>query len=134
MTFDLAIIRLAEGLAAHASARQSVISENIANADTPGYRARDIVPFSEAYENGQPQPASFVPAMNQPGHGGVGRGAAVLEREFDSRTGADSPNRNDVSLEDQMIRSAEVRMQHDLAIGVYRKSMEILRRGLGRGR
>lgn len=134
MTFDLAIFRLAGELLAHSSARQALISENVANADTPGYRARDLAPFSETYASAGLRDSGLEPAQTRPGHGGVGRRPAALEASFDSRTGADSPNRNDVALEDQMVRAAEVRMQHDLALNVYRKSMDILRLGLGRGR
>lgn len=134
MTFDLAIFRLAGDLVAHASTRQSLIAENVANADTPGYRARDLTPFSEAYAAGRAAGSGFEPAATRPGHGGVGRQPTTLRASFDTRTGADSPNRNDVSLEDQMVRAADVRMQHDLAVNVYRKSMDILRLGLGRGR
>ena len=46
--------------------------------------------------------------------------------------GAASPNGNDVSLEDQMIRAADLRMEQELAIGVWRKSLDILRASLGR--
>lgn len=42
MDTKLSLLRLASDLAAHAATRQSVIAENIAHADTPGYRARDI--------------------------------------------------------------------------------------------
>ena len=31
-----------------------------------------------------------------------------------------------------MVRGAEVRQSHDLALGVYRKTMDILRTSLGR--
>ena len=41
--------------------------------------------------------------------------------------GAETPNGNSVSLEDQMMRAAEVRQEHDLALGVYTKTLEILR-------
>ena len=43
---NLSILNLASALAAHASARQDVIAENVAHADTPGYRARDIADFA----------------------------------------------------------------------------------------
>ena len=39
------ILSLASALAAHANVRQEVIAENVAHADTPGYRARDIADF-----------------------------------------------------------------------------------------
>lgn len=42
MELNLNILQMASQLAAHSSARQAVIAENIAQADTPGYRARDI--------------------------------------------------------------------------------------------
>ena len=37
----LEIFQLAGGVARHAASRQAVVAQNIANADTPGYRARD---------------------------------------------------------------------------------------------
>jgi flagellar basal-body rod protein FlgB len=46
--------------------------------------------------------------------------------------GAESPNGNNVSLEDQLVRASQVKGQHDLALGVYRKSLDILRMSLGR--
>ena len=46
--------------------------------------------------------------------------------------GAETPNGNTVSLEDQMLRAAEVRQQHELATGVYAKSLEILRAAVTR--
>ncbi len=110
MEFSIGILQMAGRLAEHASARQSVIAGNIANADTPGFKARDIRPFAESY--------------------------AAAEGRFEvfesSARGAESPNGNTVSLEDQMVRSAEVRMQHDLALGIYSKSLDILRAGMGR--
>ena len=49
-----------------------------------------------------------------------------------SRTAPGPPNGNTVSLEDQMMRSADARQSHDLALGVYRKTMDIMRNSLGR--
>ena len=45
---DINVLSLASALAAHASARQQVIAENVAHADTPGYRARDIADFARS--------------------------------------------------------------------------------------
>ena len=44
---SLDIFRTAAAMARHAGARQTVVAENIANADTPGYAGRDIN-FKEA--------------------------------------------------------------------------------------
>ena len=45
-------MRMARDLGAHAAQRQRVIATNVANADTPGYRARDLERFSDSYRQG----------------------------------------------------------------------------------
>jgi len=50
-----------------------------------------------------------------------------VEPREQAAMGAETPNGNSVSLEDQMMRAASVRQEHDLALGVYAKSLEILR-------
>ncbi|GIX15474.1 MAG: flagellar biosynthesis protein FlgB [Paracoccaceae bacterium] len=130
MTLDIAILRLADSLASYASVRQGVIAENIANADTPGYRARDLVPFADILA-ARAEPA-FAPAMTRPGHFNLASGNADLPLREAHAPGTASPNGNTVGLEDQMMRAAELKLQHDLALGVYAKSLAILRAGLGR--
>lgn len=120
---DLNILSLASALAHHASARQQVISENVANADTPGYRARDIRSFSELVETGP----AFEARRTRPGHIAFGAGMGGFEPERLAALGAETPNGNSVSLEDQMMRGAQVQQEHNLAIGVYSKSLSILR-------
>lgn len=120
---DLNVLSLASALAHHASARQQVISENVANADTPGYRARDIRPFSDLVETGP----AFEARQTRPGHVAFGAGIDGFEPEQVAAFGAETPNGNSVSLEDQMMRGAQVQHDHNLAIGVYSKSLSILR-------
>lgn len=125
----LSLLRMASELAAHSAARQSVIAENIANADTPGYRARDIPGFAEAMA----EPTGFAPRATRPGHMSFAEEARFEPRE-QAALGAETPNGNSVALEDQMVRAAELRTNHDMALGVYRKTMDILRDGIGKGR
>ncbi|RMF38702.1 MAG: FlgB family protein [Alphaproteobacteria bacterium] len=132
MTLDLAILRLSEHLAAYAATRQGVIAENIANADTPGYKARDLLPFAEAYAEMALQPMAAT--ATRPGHFALPAREGGPEIVFSHGPGTLSPNGNDVGLEDQMLRAAQTRMQHDLALGVYAKTLAILRTGLGRAR
>lgn len=127
---NLNILRLASNLAAHSSARQAVVAENIAHADTPGYRARDIADFSETLG----ETSAFAPRATRPGHMSFDADPRGFEVEEIAAFGAESPNGNTVSLEDQMMRSAELRQNYDLALGVYRKSMDILSTTLGRQR
>ena len=130
MDLNLSILRLASGLAAHASSRQRVIAENIAHADTPGYRARDVTEFGALLDD---QPG-FDARRTRPGHIPFGADPNGFVATEVTALGAESPNGNTVSLEDQMMRAAEVRQNHELALGVYRKSLDILRSSLGRQR
>ena len=108
MSISLDILRLAQSFAAHAATRQQAISQNIANANTPGYRARDAVSFSEFLEKSR--------------NGSVGQ----LIRT-DANPNTMSPNGNGVSLEHEMMRAIEARQSHELALGVYSTTRDILR-------
>jgi flagellar basal-body rod protein FlgB len=127
---NLTLLRLASSLAAHATARQGLVAENVAHADTPGYRARDLAGFAETLDAGP----GFTPQTTRPGHLDFGADPRGFEAQEIAAFGAETPNGNSVSLEDQMIRAAETRQSHELALGVYRKTMDILRAGIGRAR
>jgi flagellar basal-body rod protein FlgB len=126
---DINTLSLASALAAHAAARQQVLAENVAHADTPGYRARDIADFAAIVDS---QQGAFAARTTRPGHIPFGADARGFEPREQTALGAETPNGNSVSLEDQMMRSAEVRQGHEMAIGVYAKSLEILRAAVTR--
>ncbi|MER2507596.1 FlgB family protein [Amaricoccus sp.] len=128
MDLNLNVLRLASQLASHASTRQTIISENIANADTPGYHARDVDDFAATLED---RMAPFTAKTTRPQHVAFGspHGFGVHDSTV---LGAESPNGNSVSLEDQMTRAADIRQSHELAMGVYEKSLNILRASLGK--
>ncbi|MCB1369163.1 MAG: FlgB family protein [Rhodobacteraceae bacterium] len=127
MTYELSILSQAQALIRHASQRQTLVAANIANADTPGYRSRDLRPFSDTYDASAPPDAL---RRTRPGHFNAPRdmGAAGAIETGD----AAKPNGNNVSLESEMIRGAHLRGQYDMALGIYRTSLSILRTSLGR--
>lgn len=124
------LLNLASALGSYAYARQGVIARNVANADTPGYKAQDFAAFTSAADQALGRGAAL--RQTRAGHIGYRDSYAELALETRSGFGTQSPNGNTVSLEDQMIRSAEVQQQHDLAIGVYTKAIAIMRASLGR--
>lgn len=127
--FDtIEIMRIAQSMAKHASARQTLVAENIANADTPGYRARDLPSFTESYR-AQANPTEL--RATRDGHvAGLDQGPGGFRAIV---AGAEpSPNGNTVSLESEMVKSADVRHQHDMALAVYKTSLDIMRSALGR--
>lgn len=126
---DINTLSLASAVAAHAAARQQVIAENVAHADTPGYRARDIADFASIVDDNI---GAFAARTTRPGHLAFGADARGFDAREQTALGAETPNGNTVSLEDQMLRAAEVRQEHEMAIGVYSKSLEILRAAVTR--
>ncbi|MFN0114010.1 MAG: FlgB family protein [Paracoccaceae bacterium] len=120
-------MEMAGALSVHAAGRQAAIARNIANADTPGYRTTDAVPFGETYRE-----ATSGMRATRSGHLGAGDSPAGAELVDRPALGAMSPNRNNVSLEAEMVAAAEVRRENDLALAVYRSSLDILRSSLGR--
>lgn len=123
----LEITRMAQTLAAHAGQRMGVIAQNVAHADNPGYKARDLPDFAKTYAE---QHGAGL-RTTRAGHIGAG-GTRMAEAEV--LRISDSPNGNSVSLETEMVKAAEVRQQHDMALSIYRNTSDILRLALGRGR
>lgn len=123
MNEPLEVTRLARALAAHSGARLALIAENVANADTPGYRARDLPDFSEVFEKGAPSLR-----QTRPGHlPAINDSPALIEMN-----GIASLDGNTVSLETELVRAAEVRQDHAMALAIYRSTSDIVRSALGR--
>ena len=119
------------------SQRQQLISENIANASTPGYRPRDL--DTAGFERMLASASSgsrggVVLARTNPGHmtASGSSGVRVITRD-DGETTIDG---NAVVLEEQMAHAAENRMQFETGIALYQKGLELVRlasRPPGRG-
>lgn len=123
---DIPLFGMLRGRLGWLAERQRVVAENVANADTPGYAARDLA-----------EPADFAEALN--GARGVelmrtsGRhipsapGATTPFAEQLSPDSETTPDGNSVVVEEQMLRMAESRMAYDAAISFYQKSLNMLR-------
>ncbi len=129
MLENLALLDLASAMARHAATRHRVIAENVANADTPGYRARDVEDFRSTV-NKSSAALTFQPKATRPGHAGAGS-AAGAPRTVALALPA-TPDGNTVNLEDQAVRAVQTQGDHALATAVYAKAIDILRLGLGR--
>ncbi|SMX32221.1 FlgB family protein [Maliponia aquimaris] len=121
----LDVFRTAMAMARHAGQQQAYSAENIAHADTPGYRAKEMPDFASGLRDGlMGQRATRAAHLN----GGTSRSAEGVER----RQVLD-PNGNTVSLEQEMVKSVRAKSQHDRALAIYRSNLNILRASLGRG-
>ncbi len=120
------VMRMAQEKARHSAARQVVIAENIAQANTPGFRARDIAAFSDSYRSDPTLRATRATHLDAPGS------RAELRPHVDSDAPTFAPNGNTVSLEREMMRAAKTRQGHDLALSIYSSARTVLRTALGR--
>lgn len=129
--FDrLEILQLARGLSAYSGARQSVLAENVANANTPGYRARDLPEFAEAYRS---TTGMIDLRQTRTGHVSGEDHLSSLATPIFEDLQAD-PTGNTVSVEHELTRAADIRSDHNRALAVYSSSLDIIRAAIGRAR
>ncbi len=121
----LDVFRTAMAMARHAGTQQALSAQNIANADTPGYRARELPDFKDSLRHAQ---AGQRATREKHLHGSTN---ARTPESHERRTELD-PNGNAVSLEQEMVTAVNAKRQHDRALAIYRSNLNILRASLGR--
>lgn len=124
---SLELFQTASAMASHAGKRQAVVARNIANADTPNYRAQDLVPFKDIVQTG----TTGRMRTTRPSH--LGNAAVAAQTTlFTENTSEPSPNGNSVSLEEEMLNSVNISRDHNRALAIYRHTMTVLRTSLGK--
>jgi flagellar basal-body rod protein FlgB len=112
--------------------RQKIIAENVANVSTPGFTPSDVDQgaFAATLQRmtGQAQgPGRTAMVATQAGHMAPQGGAAAMlttAKTPDSETTLDG---NAVVVEEQMLKIAETRMDFETMVGLYQKSLGLLR-------
>lgn len=103
------------------SARQKVVSENIANSDTPDYKAKDVSSFSKMLEGSRTTSIATTDVK----HIGGSPNSSV-RTEADKDTWGETIDGNTVVLEQQTIKANEVGENYQLAARLYRKGYNLL--------
>lgn len=122
---------LAERRLAWLEARQRVLAGNVAQADTPGYRPRDLGPFATTLSRVGAGDAPSRLARTDPQHLGPAGGRDPRARA-DRRTAEQAPNGNAVALDQQALKIADTDTAHALASGLHRRTVAMFRTALGR--
>jgi flagellar basal-body rod protein FlgB len=118
--------------------RQRVLSENVANADTPGFQARDLAaPKFDRMMQPTGSATNVALVRTDPSHQtGAGSAAGTSGSSFVTERnskGEVRPTGNAVSLEDEMIKVAANQMDYQAATALYSRSLGLIRTALGRG-
>lgn len=124
---NIELFQSAYALARHSGMRQAIIAQNIANADTPGYEARDLKPFSLPATGGRDAERMIA---TRPAHlSGHAAMAPFLLTNPENR--AANPNGNTISLQEELLFAVEAKRSHDRALAIYQSGLRILRSSLG---
>ena len=125
---DIPLFGLLKGRLGYLNQRQRLISQNVANADTPGYVGRDLKPFTfDEAMKAQAAPGGVTPTRTSAMHlAGTAKQTSVWTSRMspDSETTLDG---NSVVLEEQMLKMTEARANYDAAVGFYQKSLGLIR-------
>jgi flagellar basal-body rod protein FlgB len=112
------------------SQRQDLLAQNVANADTPGYKARDLKEPSFA-DLVRGTSGTIRPVATQPGH--------IVSPQSGRWTVADDTsttptlNGNTVDMENELIKVSKTGIDYQFAINLYRKQIGMIKTALGRG-
>ena len=116
------------------SQRQNILSQNVANADTPKYTPRDL------------QPVDFEKALRREALANSGAGKLAVtnpmhiastkkptvSKEFSVREKETDPTGNSVSLEEEMIKVANTQSQYQAASNLYGKALTMMKTAIGK--
>ncbi|EJL27054.1 flagellar basal-body rod protein FlgB [Caulobacter sp. AP07] len=136
---DIPLFAMLKSRMGYLSERQKVIAQNVANGDTPDYRPRDLKAYTfqaslASQTTGQPYRGGPVGTATSgvqmiatsAAHMAPSRPASIWR----SPEGADTETTldgNAVTIEDQMLKMTDARMNYDAAVGFYQKSMQMLK-------
>jgi flagellar basal-body rod protein FlgB len=114
--------------------RQDVLTQNVANADTPGYVAHDLKQLDFADEirktSGPSQAASQL-LVTDPRHIALPSASQNSFEDVEAGDTEASPNGNSVSLEQEMIKVSDTQAQFQAATNLYSKAMSMMRTAIG---
>ncbi len=128
---DLPIMNMLRARMQWHQERQRLLAENVANADTPDFKPRDLAPLQ--FNDSLPRSAAVALARTDAAHlGGVSGGATgqfQLARTLraESRSGS-----RGVNLEDEMLKVAANQMDYQAAATLYSRSLGLFKIALSK--
>ena len=100
------------------SVRQEVVAGNIANANTPKFKSKDVTPFDAVLDQTQ----HMQMARTNPGHmasNDLSDKIDIKESELNEEIGVQESG-NTVSLSDELSKTGEIKRQYELSAGLVK--------------
>jgi flagellar basal-body rod protein FlgB len=118
------------------SKRQEVLSQNVANADTPDYVPHDLKPQSFRAMLKAAGASEGIPpvtlARTEAGHLMPRRDAGDNRDHKDRQDYETAPSGNAVILEEQLMKVSETQTDYRMATTLYQKHLSMLKDAIGR--
>ena len=114
-------------------ARQAVLSENVANSDTPSFKPRDLVePKFDASGGRLGSTGTLGMAVTSTSH--IAPSGGANSYDVNGRVGfLTRPAGNSVSLEEEMTKASANQMDYAAVTSLYSKSLHLLKTAIGKG-
>ncbi len=110
--------------------RQRLLAENVANAETPGYRGRDLK--QQDFRRQLQAVTSVQMVSTNAGHlAGVAQNSPNFPVDR-AQPFEVTPRGNSVSLEEEMMRIAQNQIDHQTASTLYSRSLGLLKTAIGK--
>lgn len=110
--------------------RQTLLAENVANAETPGYRGRDLTAFST--EEAVRRSPSVTTLATNARHFAVGSDPSRAMGARTMNSFEIMPEGNGVTLEEEMMKVTTNQMDYQAATTLYSRSMRVIKIALGK--
>lgn len=113
--------------------RQSIISQNVANADTPGFRPMDLkeVDFGTVLKGVTKSQSGVQMVSTNAMHVGGANEVAAAKEGKQKKVYEVAPDGNAVIMEEQMLKSGETVVDYNLMTSLYQKNVSLIKTALG---
>jgi flagellar basal-body rod protein FlgB len=127
---DLPLLSMLRSRMTWLNQRQDTLSQNVANADTPRYIARDLKPLEFDQMLGTANSGTTMMTTNAR-HIALSPSRPGNFEDHETPDQETSPNGNAVSLEVEMIKVADTQAQFQAAANLYAKAMTMMKTAIG---
>lgn len=111
---------------------QNVISSNIANADTPGFKTKRVE-FEQDLRQALGVDDDLRPVTSDPGHMVLKDTDPVTPEVYEDPNGIESLDGNTVNRSEEMARMAETQIQYNSAVELLKKKLGMLKYAVSDG-
>lgn len=112
--------------------QQNIISSNIANADTPNYKAQ-VVDFETAFRNALESDQQKLPQATHPNHLRHQMTDPVFPRVYEDPSGVESLNGNTVNRAHEMAKLAENQILYDTSAEILKRKLNLMKYVISEG-